>query len=57
MVARSWMCILMLTLTALAFADQSDVADAPISHGSAAAGGAHSVLSFPDGRVVAWGKG
>ena len=55
--ARRWMCVLMLTLPALAFADQGAVTEAPISGGSAAAGGAHSVLSFPDGGVVAWGKG
>jgi alpha-tubulin suppressor-like RCC1 family protein len=54
--ARSWMCVLVLTLPALAFADSRD-ARPPISGGSAAAGGAHSVLSLPDGRVLAWGKG
>lgn len=55
--ARSWMCVLMLTLPALAFADSRDVPRPPVSGGSAAAGAAHSVLSLPDGRVLAWGKG
>lgn len=55
--ARRWMCVLMLTFPALAFADRQEETRPSISRGSAAAGGSHSVLSFPDGHVVAWGKG
>lgn len=54
--SRSWMCALMVTLPALAFADDPAV-PRPVSRGSASAGGAHSILSLPDGRVFTWGKG
>ena len=55
--ARSWMCLLVLTLPAFAFADDRHVARPPVGGGSAAAGGSHSVLSLPDGSVLAWGNG
>lgn len=55
--ARTWMCALMLTVPVLALADDPGNPRPPVSAGSASAGGAHSILSLPDGRVLTWGKG